>query len=115
MTRVKRGTTKLKRRRKILKLAKGYRHGLSKKERQANTAITHAAMHAFRDRRKKKRVFRQLWTVRINAKVREFGLSYSKFIDLLTKKNILLNRKVLSEIANNNPEAFERIIAEVKK
>ena len=115
MTRVKRGTTALKRRRKILKLAKGYRYGLSTKERQANTAITHAAMHAFRDRRKKKRVFRQLWTVRINAKVREFGLSYSKFIDLLTKKNVLLNRKVLSEIANDNPEVFEKIVTEVKK
>lgn len=115
MTRVKRGTTKLKTRKKILKLAKGYRYGLSTKKRQAKTAITHASMHAFRDRRKKKRVFRQLWTVRINAKVREFGLSYSKFIDLLTKKDIGLNRKVLSEIAKDNPETFERIIAEVKK
>jgi len=114
MTRVKRGTTTLKRRRKILKLAKGYRHGLSTKERQANTAITHAAMHAFNDRRKKKGVFRRLWAVRINAKVREFGLSYSQFIDLLHKKEILLNRKVLSEIASDNPESFERMVNQVK-
>ena len=115
MTRVKRGTTKLKTRKKILKLAKGYRYGLSTKKRQAKTAITHAAMHAFNDRRKKKGVFRQLWQVKINAKVREFDLSYSKFIDLLNKKNILLNRKVLSEIANDNPKTFERIVAEAKK
>ena len=115
MTRIKRGTTKLKTKKKILKLAKGYRYGLSTKKRQAKTAITHAAMHAFRDRRKNKRNFRRLWTVKINAKVREFGLSYSKFIDLLHKKNILLNRKVLSEIAQENPEAFERIVTEVKK
>jgi large subunit ribosomal protein L20 len=114
MTRVKRGTTKLKTKKKILKLAKGFRYGLSTKKREAKTAITHAAMHSFRDRRKKKRVFRQLWSVKINAKVREFGLSYSKFIDLLKKKNVDLNRKVLSEIANENPESFERIVNQVK-
>jgi len=114
MTRVKRGTTSLKRRKKILKLAKGYRHGLSTKERQANTAITHAAMHAFNDRRKKKGVFRRLWTVRINAKVREFGLPYSQFIDRLKKKNILLDRKVLSQISKDSPETLGRIVNQVK-
>lgn len=114
MTRVKRGTISLKGRRKILKMAKGYRHGLSTKERQAKTAITHAAMHAFNDRRKKKGVFRRLWTVRINARVREFGLPYSQFIDLLKKKNILLDRKVLSQISKDNPATLERIVAEVK-
>ena len=115
MTRVKRGTTKLKTKKKILKLAKGYRYGLSTKKRQAKTAVTHAAMHAFRDRRKNKRNFRRLWSIKINARVREFGLSYSKFIDALNKKNILLNRKVLSEIAKDNPEVFEKIVTEVKK
>lgn len=115
MTRVKRGTISLKGRKKILKLAKGYRHGLSSKERQAKTAITHAAMHAFNDRRKKKGVFRRLWTVRINARVREFGLPYNQFIDLLKKKNILLDRKVLSQISKDAPATLERIVAEVKK
>ena len=115
MTRVKRGTTSLKRRRKILKLAKGYRYGLSTKERQAKMAVIHAAMHAFRHRRKKKGDFRRLWQVRINAAVRGLGWSYSKLIDALTKKNIKLNRKMLSEIAQENPEVFEKIVAEAKK
>ncbi|MCK5022180.1 MAG: 50S ribosomal protein L20 [Candidatus Pacebacteria bacterium] len=114
MSRVKRGTTSLKRRKKVLKLAKGRRYGLSTKERQAKMGIIHAAMHAFRHRRKKKGDFRRLWTIRINGIVREYGLSYSRFIDLLTKKKIGLNRKVLSEIAQENPETFERIVNSVK-
>lgn len=115
MTRVKRGTTSLKRRRKILKLAKGYRYGLSTKERQAKMAVIHAAMHAFRHRRKKKGDFRRLWQTRINAAVRGFGWSYSKLTDALNKKNIILNRKMLSEIAQDNPEVFEKIVEEAKK
>ncbi|MFH1402151.1 MAG: 50S ribosomal protein L20 [Patescibacteria group bacterium] len=115
MTRVKRGTTSLKRRRKVLKLAKGYRYGLSTKERQAKMAVIHAAMHAFRHRRRKKGDFRRLWQVRISAVVQGLGLSYSKLIDALNKKNIKLNRKILSEIAQDSPEVFEKIVAEVKK
>ena len=114
MTRVKRGIIKSKARKNLLKLAKGYRYGLSTKKRQASTAVTHAAMHAFNDRRKKKGVFRQLWQVKINAKIREFGLSYSTFVDLLKKKNILLNRKMLSQIAQDHPETFEKIVSSVK-
>jgi len=114
MTRVKRGTTSLKRRKNILKLAKGRRYGLSKKQRQANEGNIHAAMHAFRHRRKKKGVFRRLWQTRMGAALKELELSYSKFIDMLTKKNIGLNRKVLSEIAKDNPETFEIIVNQLK-
>ncbi len=71
-------------------------------------------MHAFRHRRKKKGVFRRLWQTRMGAALKELELSYSKFIDILTKKNIKLNRKVLSEIAKDNPESFERIVNQVK-
>jgi large subunit ribosomal protein L20 len=113
MTRVKRGTTKLKRRRNVLKQAKGYRLGRSTKERQAKEAILHAGNYAFAHRKDKKGDFRRLWTVRINALVRENGLSYSSLIDKLKKNDILLNRKILSEIAKDNPESFKRIVGKV--
>ncbi len=113
MSRVKRGTTKLKRRRNILKAVKGYRIGRSSKEKQAKEAIMHAGAHAFDHRRDKKNDFRRLWQIKINAAVRPLGLSYSKFIDKLNKKGSLLNRKVLSEMATENPESFERIVKEV--
>ena len=110
MARVKRGTTSLKHRKYTLAQTKGYRHGRKSKERQANEAIAHAGAHAFAHRRKKKNVFRRLWTVRINAAVRKAGISYSQFIDALKKKNIELDRKVLSTIAEKHPETFERIL-----
>ncbi|MFC1802163.1 50S ribosomal protein L20 [Patescibacteria group bacterium] len=110
MTRVKRGTTSLKRRRNILKMAKGYRNARSTKERQAKVAVVHAAVHSFNDRRKKKNDFRRLWQVKINAGLREFGLTYSKFIGGLKKKNIELNRKMIADIAENNPETFGRFV-----
>lgn len=113
MTRVKRGTTSLKRRRKVLGMTKGYRFGRSTKERQAREAIVHAGTYAFAHRKDKKTDRRQLWQVRINAAVRTFGISYSKFIDALKKKNIELDRKILSDIADNNPEVFERIVKQV--
>lgn len=113
MPRVKRGTTKLKRRRNILKQAKGYRFGRSKKERQASEALMHAGAHAFAHRRDKKNDFRRLWNVRINAAVRPFELSYSVFIGMLKKKESVLNRKMLSEIAQEHPESFERIVKKV--
>jgi len=113
--RIKRGTTSLKRRRKILKQTKGYRYGRSTKERQAREAIFHAATHAFRDRRKKKREFRRMWQIKINAAVREQGLSYSKFIDVLKKNNIGIDRKILASLAEKNPETFERIVKTVSK
>lgn len=113
MARVKRGTTSLKHRKNVLKMAKGYRQGRSTKERQAKEAIMHAGAHAFAHRRDNKANFRRLWTVRINAAVRKFDLSYSVFIDKLTKKEIGLDRKILATIADENPETFERIIKNV--
>jgi large subunit ribosomal protein L20 len=110
MARVKRGTISLKRRRNVLKQVKGYRFGRSKKERMAKDAIVHAGSYAFRDRRAKKRSFRQLWTVRLNAALRENGLpSYSKFIGSLKKKGVTLDRKSLSALAKDHPEAFVRM------
>ncbi len=114
MTRVRRGTTTLKRRRNILKRAKGFRNARSTKLREARVALLHAGNHAFAHRRDKKNSFRRLWTTRINAAVREHGMSYSKFIDALNKKNIGLDRKSLSGIAENNPEVFQKIVESVK-
>lgn len=114
MVRVKRGTTSLKTRRNVLKQVKGYRFGRSKKERQAREAIAHAGAYAFTHRKDKKGDFRRLWTVRLNAALRPLGTTYSKFINALKKKNIELDRKVLAEIAQKNPESFARIVEQVK-
>lgn len=114
MARVKRGTTSLKTRRNVLKRVKGYRFGRSNKERQAREAIAHAGAHAFAHRRRKKADFRRLFTVKINAALRPLEISYSKFIDALKKKNVELDRKVLSEIAHEHPETFKRVVEHVK-
>lgn len=114
MTRVKRGTTSLKRRKKMLKLTKGYRNARSTKERQAHEAILHAGVHAFAHRKKKKGDFRRLWTIKMNAGLRALGFTYSKFIDTLNKKDIGLNRKMLADMAENNPETFKRIVEQTK-
>ena len=115
MSRVKRGTIANKRRRKILKLAKGFRFARSRKERAAREALHHAGNHAFAHRKDKKNDFRRLWTTRINAAGRAYGMSYSRFIDALKKKDIGLNRKMLADIAAHNPESFERIVTSVQK
>ncbi|OGM92373.1 50S ribosomal protein L20 [Candidatus Wolfebacteria bacterium RIFCSPHIGHO2_01_FULL_48_22] len=115
MTRVKRGTIAHKKREKLLKKTKGYRWGRKSKERAAKEALLHAQSRMFRGRKEKKRVFRALWQVRLNAAVRKEGMTYSRFIDALKKKNIALDRKVLSEIARTKPEAFKKIVAEVSK
>ena len=115
MARVKRGTTKTKARRNTLEQTKGFRFGRSTKKRMAYEAIAHAGNYAFDHRKDKKGDFRRLWTVRINAAVRALSFpSYSTFIDAMKKKNIDLNRKVLSEIAKDRPESFERIVEQVK-
>jgi large subunit ribosomal protein L20 len=114
MPRVKKGTIAQKRRRNVLKQVKGYRFGRSTKEREAKTAIAHAGVHAFAARRDKKNDFRRLWNIQINAAVRPFGLSYSKFINMLLKKDIALNRKMLATLAKENPETFARVIEAVK-
>ena len=115
MSRVKRGTTKNKRRKNILAQTKGYRFGRKNKERVAKEAIHHAGAHAFRHRRTKKREFRNLWTLRINAAVREGGTTYSKFIAMLKKANVALDRKSLSALAKDHPEVFSRVLSHVNK
>ncbi len=116
MSRVKGGTTSLTRRKNILARAKGYRHGRSTKTKYAKEALAHAGMHAFAHRRDKKNVFRRLWTVRLNAALRENSYrSYSVFIDALKKRSIELDRKVLSTIAKDKPEVFTRIVEEISK
>lgn len=113
MTRVKKGVNALKTRRNILRQVKGYRFGRGTKERQANEAIFHAGTYAFAHRRDKKNDFRKLWNVRLNAALRPLGHTYSKFIGTLKKKNVSLDRKILSTIANDYPETFKRIVEKV--
>ena len=114
MPRVKRGTTANKHRTRILKHTKGFRWGRKSKERAAKEALLHAWTHAFRGRKEKKRVFRQLWNVKINAAVREEGINYSKFIAALKKKGVILDRKVLADLAEHEPEVFKKVVAFVK-
>ena len=111
MTRVKRGTTSNARRKRLLKHAKGFMWTRSTKFRTAKEALLHAWSHQFKDRKIKKRTFRRLWQVRINAAAREQGLSYSKLIAQLKAANIELDRKVLSAIAADHPEVFVQILA----
>lgn len=94
-------------------MVKGYRFGRSKKERQAREAIFHAGKYAFAHRRAKKQDFRTLWAIRLNAALREQGTTYSKFIGAMNTKGVKLNRKVLSEIAQNAPETLGRIIKKI--
>lgn len=103
-----------KRRKKIMKAAKGYFGGRSKLYTSAKNAVEKALTYSYRDRRQKKRAFRRLWIARINAAVRMEGLSYSRFIHLLNQKDIKLNRKVLADLAMNNPESFKAIVMAVK-
>jgi large subunit ribosomal protein L20 len=114
MPRVTRGNKKLLRRKKILKLAKGFFGAKRKNYRTAKEAVEKALTYAYRDRKNKKRDFRKLWTIRINAAVREYGLSYSRFIYGLKKADIKLNRKILSNLAASEPEAFGQIVEKVK-
>ena len=114
MPRVKKGTIGAKRRRSVLKAAKGFRNARSTKERQAKVALTKAGAYAFAHRKDKKNDMRRLWTIRMNAALRPLGVTYSKFINMLKVKNITLDRKVLSEIARTNPTAFAQIVEQVK-
>ena len=114
MARVKRGVQSKKRHKKILKQAKGYRGARSRTFKVAKQAVQRAGQYAYRDRRVKKRTFRSLWIIRINAAARENGLSYSKLIAGLKKANIDLDRKTLAEIAVNDKEAFSLIAEQAK-
>jgi large subunit ribosomal protein L20 len=114
MVRVKRGSVARKKRKKVLKRAKGFRGSLRRLYRASKQAVYHALKYATRDRRDKKGDFRTLWNARINAAVRKHGLSYSRFINSLKKHKIALNRKMLSEIAISDKEAFAKIVETVK-
>jgi len=114
MTRVKRGVQKRNRKKRIIRHAKGYKWGRKSKYRAAKDALKHAWVYAYRDRRAKKRAFRQLWNIRINAGCRAQGLPYSRFINGLKKNKIELDRKVLAELAMNHPEIFSEIVKKVK-
>ncbi|MEX1063861.1 MAG: 50S ribosomal protein L20, partial [Candidatus Paceibacterota bacterium] len=107
MPRVKRGTTANKRRKNLLKHAKGFMWGRKNKYRQAKEALLHAWTFQFNDRRKKKGLFRRLWQVQIGAATKQNDLSYSKFIAGLKKSNIELDRKILSDLAQTEPEVFK--------
>ncbi|NDD28577.1 MAG: 50S ribosomal protein L20 [Proteobacteria bacterium] len=106
MPRVKRGVIALKKRRTVMKLAKGYRGARHKKIKSAREAVMHALVYAYRDRRVRKREFRQLWIARINAAARMFDLSYSRLIGGLTKAGVAVNRKVLADLAINDQGSF---------
>ncbi|CAL4042402.1 50S ribosomal protein L20 [Buchnera aphidicola (Anoecia corni)] len=110
MVHVKRGTTSSARHKKILKKAKGYYGARSKVYRVANQAVIKAGQYSYRDRRQKKRQFRKLWIVRINAAVRNNNISYNKFIFGLKNSGLNLNRKMLSEISINDPLTFKKIV-----
>ena len=113
MTRVKRGTIKHKKKKNILARAKGFRFGRSTKVAQAKDALRHSGNYSFAHRKDKKADARSLWTTQINAAVRPLGITYSKFIDGLKKKNIIIDRKILSTIAKSSPESFERIVKSI--
>ena len=112
--RVKRGRATRKRHKKVLGYAKGYVGSKSKLYKSANQAVMKAWKYAYRHRRQKKRDFRRLWIARINAACREHGLSYSKFINALTKSSIKLNRKILADLAVRNKDAFKKLVEQVK-
>lgn len=110
MTRVKRGVISHKRREKLLRHTKGFKWGRKSKERYAREALLHAWSHAFRGRKQKKRMARRLWQTKIGASSRTEGVSYSKFIGALRKKNIQLDRKILATLAEHHPEVFKKVI-----
>jgi large subunit ribosomal protein L20 len=110
MARVKRGKTAHKRRKRLLKHAKGFMWGRKSKYRQAKEALLHAWSFQFADRRKKKGQFRRLWQIQIGAAAKQHGISYSKFIHGLKKAHIELDRKILSDLAQNEPEIFKKLV-----
>ena len=114
MSRVKRGVTSHARHKKVLKQVKGQYGRRKNTIRIARQAMEKALQYAYRDRRNKKREFRSLWIQRINAGVRSEGLTYSKFINGLNKSKIKLDRKVLADLAYNNPEAFKSLVKKVQ-
>lgn len=115
MTRVKRGEAKRGKHKKLLKEARGYYGAKGKQYRAAKTQLLKSLSYSYRDRKNKKRNFRRLWITRINAAARANGISYSEFINGLRKANVEINRKMLSEIAINNPEVFQELTSLAKE
>ena len=115
MARVKRGNVARKRRKKILKLAKGFRGGLSKLFRPASQSVLHSLSYKYRDRRLRKRDFRKLWISRINGALTESPISYSVFINKLNQKDVKINRKMLAELAVSEPSVFKQVVEFVSK
>ena len=115
MTRVKRGTVARARRKKVLKAAKGYQGQRSRSFRVAKQAVIKAGQYAYRDRRQRKRQFRALWIVRINAEAREHGLSYSRLIAGLKKADIQMDRKVLADLALHEKDAFGALASKARE
>jgi large subunit ribosomal protein L20 len=114
MPRAKGGVLTAKKRKKVLKYTKGFRWDRKTKKRAATEALLHAWTHAFRGRKQKKRDYRTLWNVKINAAARENGVKYSVLINKLKKANVKLDRKILADLARNNPEIFAKVVAKVK-
>ncbi|MFC1615723.1 50S ribosomal protein L20 [Patescibacteria group bacterium] len=114
MTRVKRGVTAHRRHRKTVKAAKGYRGLRSKTFKQAKNALMKAGTHSYTHRRLRKRSFRRLWIARINAACRPMGITYSRLIAAMTDKAVILNRKMMADMAVNEPIAFEAFVSEIK-
>lgn len=114
MPRVKRGKIANKRRKNLLKYTKGFKWSRKTHYRAAKTAIIHAWTKAYHDRKKKKGDFRTLWQIKIGAACKEQGISYSKFMGAIKKANIELDRKILADIAENNPEVFSKIVDSIK-
>jgi large subunit ribosomal protein L20 len=115
MPRAKGGFKTRRRRKKVLKRAKGFYSARSRLYKVATQAVDKALLYAYRDRRNKKREFRSLWIVRINAAVRALGMTYSQFMNKVKNMNIQLNRKALADIAYNDPQAFASLLEMVKK
>ncbi len=114
MTRVKRGVTSHKKHKKILKEAKGYYGSRSRTYRSANQAVIKSKQYSYIHRKQKKRNQRSIWIIQINAKIREYGISYNKFIYKLKKISLNINRKILSNIINNEKKSFKKIISLIK-
>jgi large subunit ribosomal protein L20 len=115
MARIKRGVSGIKHRRKVIKLVKGFRAARRRNYRVANEALLHSLAYAYRDRRVRKRDFRSLWIARINAAARREGLSYSRLIAGLKKSGVVVNRKVLADLAVHDQAAFGQLLETAKK
>lgn len=115
MSRVTTGTIRRKRHKKTLKAAKGYKLTYSKLYRRASEALLHAGQYAYNDRRKRKNQMRQLWIMRINAALRELGFKYKDFVNKANEAKVEIDRKILAELAVNNPEVFKAVAEKVMK